>query len=94
MFCSNCSFLTCIYVSKEAGQVVWYYHFLNNIDSILKSRDITLQQRFVYQGYGFSSGHVRKWELDCEESWALKNWCFWTVVLEKILKSHLGCKEI
>ena len=53
-----------------------------------------MQQRFVYQGYGFSSGHVRKWELDCEESWALKNWCFWTVVLEKILKSRLGCKEI
>ena len=35
------------------------------------------------QGYGFSSGHVWMWELDCEESWALNNWCFWTVVLEK-----------
>ena len=34
------------------------------------------------------------WELDCEESWALKNWCFWTVVLEKILESPLDCKEI
>ena len=34
------------------------------------------------------------WELDCEEGWALKNWCFWTVVLEKTLKSHLDCKEI
>jgi len=34
------------------------------------------------------------WELDCEESWALKNWCFWTVVLEKTLESSLGCKEI
>jgi len=34
------------------------------------------------------------WELDCEESWALKNWCFWTVVLEKTLESHLDCKEI
>ena len=38
------------------------------------------------QGYGFSSGHVWMWELDCEEGWAPKNWCFWTVVLEKILK--------
>ena len=38
------------------------------------------------QGYGFSSGHVWMWELDCEESWALKNWCFWTVVLEKTLR--------
>ena len=35
------------------------------------------------QGYGFSCGHVWMWELECEESWALKNWCFWTVVLEK-----------
>ena len=39
------------------------------------------------QGYGFSSGHVWMWEFDCEESWALKNWCFWTVVLEKTLES-------
>ena len=46
------------------------------------------------QGYGFSSGHVWIWELDCEESWALKNWCFWTVVLEKTLESPLDCKEI
>ena len=46
------------------------------------------------QGYGFSSGHVWMWELDCEESWALKNWCFWTVVLEKTLESRLDCKEI
>ena len=46
------------------------------------------------QGYGFSSGHVWMWELDCEESWAPKNWCFWTVVLEKTLESPLDCKEI
>ena len=46
------------------------------------------------QGYGFSCGHVWMWELDCEESWALKNWCFWTVVLEKTLESPLACKEI
>ena len=45
------------------------------------------------QGYGFSSGHVWMWELDCEESWALKNWCFWSVVL-KTLESPLDCKEI
>ena len=44
------------------------------------------------QGYGFSSSHV--WELDCEESWAPKNWCFWIVVLEKTLESPLDCKEI
>ena len=46
------------------------------------------------QGYGFSSGHVWMWELDCEEDWAPKNWCFWTVVLEKTLESPLDCKEI
>ena len=46
------------------------------------------------QGYGFSSGHVWMWQLDCEESWAPKNWCFWTVVLEKTLESPLDCKEI
>ena len=45
------------------------------------------------QGYGFSSSHVWMWELDCEESWALKNWCFWTVVL-KTLENPLDCKEI
>ena len=46
------------------------------------------------QGYGFSSGQVWMWELDYKESWAPKNWCFWTVVLEKTLKSPLDCKEI
>ena len=46
------------------------------------------------QGYGFSSGHVWIWELDCEEIWAPKNWCFWTVMLEKTLESPLDCKEI
>ena len=45
------------------------------------------------QGYGFSSGHVWMWELDCEEGWVPKNWCFWTVVLEKTLESPLDCKE-
>ena len=46
------------------------------------------------QDYGFSSGHVWKWELDYKESWVLKNWCFQTVVLEKTLESPLDCKEI
>ena len=46
------------------------------------------------QSCGFSSIHVWMWELDYKESWALKNWCFWTVVLEKTLESRLDCKEI
>ena len=44
--------------------------------------------------YGVSSGHVWMWELDHKESWGLKNWCFWIVVLEKTLASPLDCKEI
>ena len=46
------------------------------------------------QSYGFSSSHVWMWELDHKESWAPKNWCFWTVVLEKTLESLLNSKEI
>ena len=44
------------------------------------------------QGHGFSSGHVWMW--DCEEGWELKNWCFWTVVLEKTLESPLDGKDV
>ena len=46
------------------------------------------------QSYCFSSGHVWMWELNYKESWALKNWCFWIVVLKKTLESPLDCKEI
>ena len=65
-----------------------------NLDSILKSRDITLPTSSFNQSYGFSSSHVWMWELDYKESWAPKNWCFWIVVLEKTLESPLVCKEI
>ena len=66
---------------------------MTNIDSMLKSRDIT-NKGPSSQGYGFSSGHIWMWKLDCEESWAPRNWCFWTVMLEKTLESPLDCKEI
>ena len=46
------------------------------------------------ESYGFSNSHVWMWELDYKESWGPKNWCFWTVVLEKTLESPLDCKEI
>ena len=46
------------------------------------------------QSYGFSSSHVWMWELDHKESWAPKNWYFWTVVLEKTLESPLDCKDV
>ena len=58
---------------------------MTNLDSILKSRDIT-DKGLSSQSYGFSSNHVWMWQLDYKESWALKNWCFWTVMLEKILR--------
>ena len=64
-----------------------------NLDSILKSRDIT-NKGSSGQSYGFSSSHVWMWELDYRESWGLKNWCFWSVVLEKTLESPLDCEEI
>ena len=46
------------------------------------------------QSYGFSSGHVWMWELNYKESWLRKNWCFWTVLLEKTLESPLDCQEV
>ena len=66
---------------------------MTNLDSTLKSRDIT-DKCLSSQSYGFSSSHVWMWELDYKEGWAPKNWCFWTVVLEKTLESLLDCKEI
>ena len=67
---------------------------MTNLDSKLKSRDITLPTNPSSQGYGFPSGHVWMWELDCKECWALKIWWFWTVVLKKTFESPLDCKEI
>ena len=67
---------------------------MTNLDRVLKSRDITLPTKVHLANYGFSSGQVWMWELDYKESWALKNWCFLTVVLEKTLESPLDCKEI
>ena len=68
---------------------------MTNLDRILKSRDITLPTKVhLVQAMVFSSSHVWMWELDYKENWAPKNWCFWTVVLEKTLESLLACKEI
>ena len=67
---------------------------MTNLDSILKRRDITLPTKVHLVSYGFSSSHVWMWELDYKESWAPKNWYFWTVELEKTLESPLDSKEI
>ena len=67
---------------------------MTNLDSILKSRDITLPTSLSSQGYGFTRSRVWMWELSYKENWVPKNWCFWTVVLEKTVESPLDSKEI
>ena len=67
---------------------------MTNLDSILKSRHYFADKSPCSPSYGFSSSHVWMWELDYKKSWVPKNWCFWTVVLEKTLESPLDCKEI
>ena len=69
---------------------------MTNLDSVLKSRDIShFADKGPYsQSYGFSSSHIRMWEVDHKEGWAPNNWCFQTVILEKTLKSPLDSKEI
>ena len=62
--------------------------------SILKSRDITPTKVHLVKSYGFSSSHVCMWELEYKKSRALKDWCFWTMVLKKTLESSLNGKEI
>ena len=85
---SDCSheIKKCLLIGRKA---------MTNLDSILKSRDITLLTKVhLSQNYGFSSSHVWMWELDYKESWALTSWCFWTVVLEKTLESPLHSEEM
>ena len=65
---------------------------MTNLDSILKIRNITLPTSS--HSYGLSSSHVWMWQLEHIVGWASKNWCFWTVVLDKTLESPLNCKEI
>ena len=67
---------------------------MTNLDSILKSRDYFADKGLSVQSYGFFSSYAWMWELDYKERWALKNRCFWTVVLGKTLESPLDCKEI
>ena len=68
---------------------------VTNLDKILKKqRHYFASKGPSSQSYGFSSSHVWMWELDYKDSWATKNWCFWTVELEKTLESPLDCKKI
>ena len=67
---------------------------MTHLDSLLKSRDITLPTKVPLVEAMVFPVVMCGCELDCKESWVLKNWCFWTVVLEKTLESPLDCKEI
>ena len=72
----------------------WKKSYNKPIQCIKKLRHYFDNKNPYSQSYGFSSSHVWMWELDDKEGWALKNWCFWTVVLEKTLESPMDCKEI
>ena len=72
----------------------WKKSYDQHRQHIKKQRHYFTNKGLSSQSYGFSSSHVWIWELDYKESWALKNWCFWTVVLEKTFESPLDCKEI
>ena len=73
-------------------------HHSSKASVLRRSNIFMVQLSYQYmttsQSYGFSSSHVQIWKLDYKEGWKLKNWCFWTVVLEKTLESPLNCKEI
>ena len=72
----------------------WKKSYDQPTQHIKKQRHYFVNKCPSSQSYGFSSSHVWMWELDYKEGWMLKNWCFWTVVLEKTLESPLDCKEI
>ena len=75
----------CLFLGRKA---------MTNLESILKSKDISLPTKVhLVKAMVFPVVHVRMWELDYKESWVLKNWCFWILVLEKTLESPLDSKE-
>jgi len=79
---------------REQTLTPWKESYVQPREHIQKQRHYFANKGPSSQGYGFSCGHVWIWELDCEEGWEPKNWCFWTVVLEKTLESPLDCREL
>ena len=67
---------------------------LRNLGTCVRWPCLAFMWANIRESYDFSHSHLWIWELDYKESWALKNWCFWNVVLEKTLESPLNCKEI
>ena len=82
----------CSYEIKR--RLPWKKSYDQSRQLIKKQRHYFANKGLSSQGYGFSSSHVWMWELEYKESWVPKNWCLWTVVLEKTLESALDCKEI
>ena len=79
---------------NEKTLAPWKINYDQPRQHIKKQRHYFADKDPSSHSYGVSSSHVWMWELDHKESWVLKNWCFWTVVLEKTLESPLECKEI
>ena len=87
--------LTWVHLKQWIGKQQFFFPHLNrNITFAGKVETLFCWQRSVWSNLWFFSSHVWLWELNHKESWALKNWRFWTVVLEKTLESPLDCKEI
>ena len=95
-----------LWFNKVEGHQIFFFYFLILpvpccwywICNLYSYLEVIIEGPFNFMAtvirYGFSSSHVWMWELDHKESWAPKNWCFWTVVLENTLESPLDCKEI
>ena len=81
-------------VMKLKSLATWKKSYDQPKQHIKKQRHYFANKGLSSQSYVFSSSHVWMWDLDHKEGWAPKNWCFWTVVLEKTLESPLDCKEI
>ena len=86
--------LQMVIAAMKLEDTLWKENYNQPRQHIKEQRHYFVNKGLSSQGCGFSSGHVWMWELDCKESWAPKNWFFWTVVLEKTLESPLNCKEI
>ena len=92
LFCGAPKSLQIVTAAMKLKEITpWKETYHQPRQHIKKQRHYFANKGPSSQGYGFPSSHVRMWELDCEESWALKNW---TVVLEKTLESPLDWKEI
>ena len=93
-FCAPKSLQMVTAAMKLTTLAPWKKSYDQSRQHIEKQRHYFANKGPSSQSFGFSNSHVWMWELDYKESWALKNWCFWTVVLEKTLESPLDCKEI